>query len=97
MLSISSIGWRSIEESPLKALTTIGAKVIAATTAILEGWPKPSQSTAIGEMAMIGIELSEAAIGSAPRRRKGRLTNRQAQAKPSALPSSRARTASEPG
>src|SRR5689334_16591516 len=48
----SSDSW-STDARPLKALTTIGANVINATTAILDGWPKPSHSTAIGEMAMI--------------------------------------------
>src|SRR5438045_346380 len=58
-LSISSRDARSIEYRPLKALTTIGANVISATTAIFDGWPKPSHNTAIGERAMIGIELSD--------------------------------------
>src|SRR6266851_10239923 len=80
-LVINSSACGSIEYRPLKALTTIGAKVINATTAILDGWPKPSHSTAIGEIAMIGIELSDAAMGSPPRRRNGALASSSAQPK----------------
>src|SRR6266571_6526346 len=95
-LDISSSDSGSIEYRPLNALITIGANTISATTAILDGGPKPSQSTAIGETAMIGIELSDAAIGNPPRRRNGMLANSTAQPKPSTPPSTNPMAASGP-
>ena len=80
----------------MNALTTIGANVISATTAILDGCPNPSQSTAIGATATIGIELRAAAIGSAPARSNGTLTNSQAQRNPTVAPISSPTTASKP-
>ena len=57
--------------------TSIGKKVITATTAALDGQSKPNHITMIGAMPTIGMALTRLPSGSSPRLRKVGPVDRQ--------------------